>query len=81
MHLRAAAHAVGSRRPGQWQQGPRHGSSGHAGSHLRKFFDKVMKDGSARFDASSDGPKFMAAVLEYDDHVDLLYRLTSPKVR
>lgn len=51
-------------------------------SHLRRFFDKVMRDGAATFDPRKDGPKFLrAACSEFaDDPVDLLYRLDQPRV-
>jgi hypothetical protein len=51
------------------------------GKSLRPFFDKLVRDGAAPYDAQRDGPRFMAAVLEYDDPVDCLYRLTNPRVR
>lgn len=50
------------------------------GPALRRFFDKVMRDEAASFSPRDDGPRFMQAVLQYDDKVDLLFRLMSPKV-
>jgi hypothetical protein len=45
------------------------------------MFIKVIKDGSAAFDARTDGPRFMRAALEFqDDPVDLLYCLTKQQV-
>jgi hypothetical protein len=45
------------------------------------MFIKVIKDGSASFDARKDGPRFMRAALEFkDDPSDLLYCLTKPQV-
>ena len=51
-------------------------------SSLRRFFDKVMKDGKATFDPRKDGSRFLrAACTEFaDDPVDLLYRLNKPQV-
>jgi hypothetical protein len=56
--------------------------SSRAGApQLRKMFIKVIKDGSATFDARRDGPRFMRAALEFkDDPADLLYCLTKPQV-
>jgi hypothetical protein len=56
--------------------------SSRAGApQLRKMFIKVIKDGSASFDARTDGPRFMRAALEFkDDPSDLLYCLTKPQV-
>jgi hypothetical protein len=54
---------------------------GDAGSRLRRMFDKLMKQKDAPFDRERDGPRFMQAVIDYDDPVDLLYRMTSPQVR
>ena len=47
----------------------------------RRFFDKVLLDAGASFSRARDGPRFMDALLEFDDEVDLLYRLTNPKAR
>jgi hypothetical protein len=46
----------------------------------RRFFDKVVKDGNASFSGTRDGQKFLSAIVEYEDKVDLLYCLMSPKV-
>ncbi|KAG2495742.1 hypothetical protein HYH03_006339 [Edaphochlamys debaryana] len=46
--------------------------------NLRRFFDKVTKQHDAAWSPSKDGPRFLDAVLEYDDPIDLLYRLTHP---
>lgn len=56
--------------------------NGRAGApQLRKMFLKVIKDGSATFDARRDGPRFIRAALEFqDDPVDLLYCLTNEQV-
>lgn len=57
------------------------GGGGHANNNARRFFDKVMRDGGATFDAGRDGAKFMGALMEFrDDPVDLLYRLRNPQV-
>jgi hypothetical protein len=52
------------------------------GSQLRRMFDKVMRDENTSFVASSDGPKFMKAMVQCfgTEPVDLLYRLTHPRV-
>ena len=52
-----------------------------ATKRLRRMFDKLMKDKSAEFDSERDGLRFIQAVLEYEDPVELLYRMTSPRVR
>lgn len=49
------------------------------GSAHRQFFDKLMKDGEVLFQ-THHAEKFMAAILEYQDPVDLLYRMNSTKV-
>lgn len=50
-------------------------------SQLRRMFIKVIRDGNADFNPTTDGPRFMRAALEFkDDPVDLLYNLTKTKV-
>jgi hypothetical protein len=44
------------------------------------MFDKLMKDKNAEFDVQRDGPRFVQAILEYEDPVELLYRMTNPRV-
>jgi hypothetical protein len=40
-----------------------------------------MKNVDAAFRAAEDGPRFLAAMLDFDDPLELLYRITSPQVR
>lgn len=49
------------------------------GSVHRQFFDKVMKNGHTDFQTHNAG-KFVAAILEYKDPAELLYRMTSTQV-
>ncbi|GFH27468.1 hypothetical protein HaLaN_25793 [Haematococcus lacustris] len=44
----------------------------------RRFFDGVMCKHDASF-SPADCVKFMSALLEFDDHLDMLYRLTKPQ--
>ncbi|KAJ9507652.1 hypothetical protein QJQ45_019168 [Haematococcus lacustris] len=44
----------------------------------RRFFDGVMCKPDASF-SPADCVKFMSALLEFDDHLDMLYRLTKPQ--
>lgn len=50
------------------------------GSRDRKFFDKCMRDGNATFN-TADAMRFLAHMPNYDDRMQLLYRLLDPKVR
>lgn len=52
--------------------------AGHT-AQFRQFLDKLLKDGNATFQAHH-AERFIAALLEFQDPVDLLYRLTSAKV-
>ncbi|GFH10316.1 hypothetical protein HaLaN_05607 [Haematococcus lacustris] len=45
----------------------------------RRFFDGVMCKANASF-SPADCVKFMSALLEFDDYLDMLYRLTNPRV-
>ncbi|GFR50032.1 hypothetical protein Agub_g12193 [Astrephomene gubernaculifera] len=49
-----------------------------SGGNSRKFFDKVTLNKDVPWDPRRDGPKFMLALLEYSDPVEMLYRLTNP---
>jgi hypothetical protein len=46
----------------------------------RRFFDKMMKSNDVTFNAAQHGAKFLAAMLEFDNPVDLLIRMTDPQV-
>ncbi|GFH19185.1 hypothetical protein HaLaN_16091 [Haematococcus lacustris] len=60
----------------KWAEGrPRFGSAQY--TH-RRFFDGVMCKPDASF-SPADCVKFMSALLEFDDHLDMLYRLTKPQ--
>lgn len=50
-----------------------------SGDGQRRFFDKVTRDPSATFNADKDGSRFLSALLSYDDRLDMLFRLNSPK--
>lgn len=52
-----------------------------ASGRLRRMFDKLMRNGDAAFDRNRDGAKFLQAMIDYDDPVDLLYRMTNRQVR
>jgi hypothetical protein len=41
---------------------------------------QVMLDGEATFEPQKDAARFLAACVEYEDKVELLWRLTNPKV-
>lgn len=52
---------------------------GTGGRDPRKFFDKCMKDANATF-TTSDASRFLAFMPQYEDKMQLLYRLLDPKV-
>lgn len=60
--------------------GPLHLARCAPGGH-RRFLDKMLKDGDAVMKTGRDNQKFLAALVEYDDPVEMLYRLVDPKAR
>jgi hypothetical protein len=69
------APAASNRTPGSSQ--PRGFGRGRG---LRAFFNKVMRDKHAAFEVETDGPKFVAAMLDFSDPVELLFRMSSQQV-
>ncbi|GFH06090.1 hypothetical protein HaLaN_00663 [Haematococcus lacustris] len=65
----------GGDRPAGREQGD--GGSRPVYTH-RRFFDGVMCKPNANF-SPADCVKFMSALLEFDDYLDMLYRLTKPQ--
>jgi hypothetical protein len=53
------------------------GGSRGDGSPLRRFFDRVMRDKEYKFQDPGDPAKFLQACVDYDDEIDLFFRLTS----
>jgi hypothetical protein len=47
--------------------------------HNRVAF-QVCKNGSCEFKVEQDGPRFLDACLQYEDKLELLWRLTKPSV-
>jgi hypothetical protein len=56
------------------------GRGGGAGN-LRRYFDKLSKDGDASLTGERDASQFLQACMTYDDRMELLFRLGNPKVR
>eukprot|EP00798_Chlamydomonas_sp_ICE-L_P024108 gene24108-9683_t len=46
----------------------------------RKFFDKVARDPRADFKGEKDGERFLSALREFDDKLEMLFRIMNPKV-
>jgi len=72
--------------PSSMQQGGSADARGGRGlntkSPSRRFFDRKVMSGEA-FETAADGKKFILAILEYDDKIDLLGRLVqghAPKI-
>lgn len=55
-------------------------SSSDAKAALRRYFDKVVKSASFNFASNRDAEKFVTAILEYGNDIELLFRLTSKQV-
>lgn len=55
-------------------------SGGSAAPQSLRFFTKVVKDPSARWNSLHDGPRFLAACLDFENNMDLLFQLSSQNV-
>jgi hypothetical protein len=56
------------------------GSHGHDHAPNRRFFDKVVKNSSLRWNGVNDARRYLQAMKEFQDPLDLLYRLIKPQV-
>jgi hypothetical protein len=47
---------------------------------LRRYFDKVAKSDSFSFASNRDAERFIHAILDYNNDIELLFRLASKQV-
>lgn len=65
---------------GKPRVGPQQRRESHGGSVDRPFFDKLMKDEKAKLQSEADAKRFIQCLVQYDDPLELLFRLTDPQV-
>jgi hypothetical protein len=78
---RPPAYSRGGGRAGA-SRGGSQGGSGNGGptgggDPERRFFDRMIRSGERFANAATDARKFLSAATDYDDGVDMVYRLTN----